>query len=177
MSDSDRDDLHDLAAHGPHVERDILILYATETGNALDAAESIWRYATNKQFKARIHSIDDYPLVRCMILWDPFELKYVQSELIHEELVVFVISTIGSGQEPRTMSGLWKMLLRSDLPEDLFEGLDFAVFGLGDSSYETFCWAAKKLERRLESLGANEICKRGEGDDQHHMGHVHRNFL
>lgn len=68
------------------------------------------------------------------------------------------------------MKGLWTMLLRSDLPSDLFEDMDCAVFGLGDSSYEKFCWAAKKLSRRLQSLGAREIVERGEADDQHPKG-------
>lgn len=68
------------------------------------------------------------------------------------------------------MTSLWRMLLRSDLPVDLFEDLSFAVFGLGDTSYEKFCWAAKKLGRRMSSLGATEICERGEGDDQHLLG-------
>lgn len=68
------------------------------------------------------------------------------------------------------MTSLWNMLLRSDLPPDLFEDLPFAVFGLGDTAYEKFCWAAKKLARRMISLGAVEICERGEGDDQHQLG-------
>lgn len=68
------------------------------------------------------------------------------------------------------MSSLWAQLLRSDLPSDLFEDLSFAIFGLGDSAYEKFCWAAKKLARRLISLGGQEICERGEGDDQHQLG-------
>ena len=97
---------------------------------------------------------------------------YVQSDLIHETLVVFVVSTTGSGQEPRSMTTLWNMLLRSDLPNDILEDLRFAVFGLGDSSYEKFCWPAKKLSRRLVGLGATQICHRGEGDDQHHFGLV-----
>ena len=70
------------------------------------------------------------------------------------------------------MTMLWNMLLRSDLPSDLLEDLHFAVFGLGDSSYEKFCWPAKKLSRRLTGLGATQICDRGEGDDQHHFGLV-----
>ncbi|KAH9856143.1 riboflavin synthase domain-like protein [Lenzites betulinus] len=65
---------------------------------------------------------------------------------------------------------LWNMLLRADLPEDLFEDLAFATFGLGDSAYEKFCWPAKLLSRRLAKLGASELCSRGEGDDQHHLG-------
>lgn len=68
------------------------------------------------------------------------------------------------------MTALWTMLLRADLPADLFEGMDFAVFGLGDTAYEKFCWAAKKLARRMESLGAREIHERGEGDEQHRLG-------
>lgn len=70
------------------------------------------------------------------------------------------------------MTPLWTMLLRSDLPEDLFEDLDFAVFGLGDTAYEKFCWPSKLLARRLSTLGAVEVCKRGEGDEQHHLGYV-----
>lgn len=94
-----------------------------------------------------------------------------KAELISEHLVIFVISTTGSGVEPRSMTALWNMLLRSDLPSDLFEDLEFAVFGLGDSAYEKFCWPAKKLCRRIQSLGATEICTRGEGDEQHHFGY------
>ena len=68
------------------------------------------------------------------------------------------------------MTPMWNMLLRADLPSDIFKDLHFAVFGLGDSAYEKFCWAAKKLSRRLLSLGAKEICIRGEGDEQHPLG-------
>jgi sulfite reductase alpha subunit-like flavoprotein len=68
------------------------------------------------------------------------------------------------------MTPLWKMLLRADLPDDLFSGLPIAVFGLGDTGYDKFCWPAKRISRRLVSLGAVEICERGEGDDQHQLG-------
>ncbi|TFY74580.1 hypothetical protein EWM64_g9432 [Hericium alpestre] len=95
---------------------------------------------------------------------------YPVTDIVSETLAVFVVSTTGTGKEPRAMTPLWNMLLRSDLPPDLFEDLEFAVFGLGDTAYEKFCWPAKKLSRRLESLGATEICPRGEGDDQHTLG-------
>ncbi|KZV82038.1 riboflavin synthase domain-like protein [Exidia glandulosa HHB12029] len=135
-------------------ERILLVLYATETGNSLDIAERVAREARRRHFHTRVTSMDDYPL----------------AELINEHLVIFVLSTTGAGQEPRPMAPLWNMLLRSDLPNDLFDHLDYAVFGLGDSSYEKFNWAAKKLARRLESLGARHIIERGEGDEQHRLG-------
>lgn len=75
------------------------------------------------------------------------------------------------------MTPMWQMLLRADLPPDIFEEMNFAVFGLGDSSYEKFCWAAKKLSRRLLSLGARELVDRGEGDEQHSTGYVVNSFV
>lgn len=103
-------------------------------------------------------------------MFPPLLILYVQDEIISEPLVVFVVSTTGSGKEPRSMTPLWSMLLRSDLPEDLFDETDFAILGLGDSAYEKFCWPAKLLSRRLLNLGATEIVERGEADDQHPLG-------
>ncbi|CAE7215417.1 unnamed protein product [Rhizoctonia solani] len=68
------------------------------------------------------------------------------------------------------MSMLWNALLRAELPSDLFEDMSFGVLGLGDSSYPRFNWAAKRLQRRLVSLGGYELCERGEADDQHPRG-------
>ncbi|KAJ7678562.1 hypothetical protein B0H17DRAFT_1161341 [Mycena rosella] len=134
--------------------RTVLILYATETGAAREVADRLARHCRRIHFTCRVLSTDKYSL----------------SDLISEPLVLFVIATTGAGSEPRAMTPMWKTLLRSDLPSDLFDDLAFAVFGLGDSAYEKFCWPAKKLSRRLSSLGATEICERGEGDDQDPLG-------
>ncbi|TFK27310.1 riboflavin synthase domain-like protein [Coprinopsis marcescibilis] len=136
------------------IPRELLILYATETGTSQDCADYIARQCRRIAFQCRVVSMDVYSL----------------PDLISENLVIFVVSTTGSGVEPRAMTALWNKLLRSDLPSDLFEGLPFSVFGLGDTSYEKFCWAAKKLSRRMKTLGATEICGRGEGDEQDPLG-------
>jgi sulfite reductase alpha subunit-like flavoprotein len=70
------------------------------------------------------------------------------------------------------MTALWNALLRADLPADLLDHLDIAVFGIGDSSYERFCWASKKLHRRLLALGAHQILDRADADEQHYLGFV-----
>jgi sulfite reductase alpha subunit-like flavoprotein len=97
---------------------------------------------------------------------------YHQEDLLHEPLVLFVVSTTGSGIPPRSMTTFWSLLLRSDLPPDILDELHFAVFGLGDSAYERFCWAAKMLRRRLGALGAVEIVEMGVGDEQMPLGCV-----
>jgi sulfite reductase alpha subunit-like flavoprotein len=98
---------------------------------------------------------------------------YTQEDLIIESLVLFVVSTTGAGKEPRALAALWASLLRAGLPSDLFEDVQYAVFGLGDTAYERFCWPAKLLDRRLAALGAVPVCARGEGDEQHRLGYVH----
>ena len=55
------------------------------------------------------------------------------------------------------MIKLWQLLLRADLPSDLFDETRFTVFGLGDSAYERFCWASKKVIWGMASLGASEF--------------------
>ncbi|KAH8996771.1 riboflavin synthase domain-like protein [Lactarius akahatsu] len=132
----------------------LTIIYATETGNAQDYAGRIACYCRRAHFRCRVFDVDKYPL----------------PEIVSERIAIFVVATSGTGKEPRTMTPFWKSLLRSDLPPDFFDDLHYAVFGLGDSSYEKFCWPAKKLTRRLEQLGARSICPRAEGDTQHTLG-------
>ncbi|ORZ21163.1 hypothetical protein BCR42DRAFT_406956 [Absidia repens] len=134
--------------------RSLTILYGSETGCALDVAETIGRQARRRLFRARVMAMDDYD----------------KNKLVEENLVIFVCSTTGQGEEPANMKKFWRFLLRKSLPHDLLNDIDCAVFGLGDSSYRKFNYPAKKLYRRLEQLGANLVQSRGDGDDQHYQG-------
>ncbi|KAJ2473232.1 NAPDH-dependent diflavin reductase [Coemansia sp. RSA 2322] len=68
------------------------------------------------------------------------------------------------------MKRFWRFLLRKSIPSDALASLEFAVFGLGDSSYAKFNYPAKRLFRRLVQLGATPLVPRGDGDDQHYLG-------
>lgn len=48
--------------------------------------------------------------------------------------------------------------------------MTYATFGLGDSSYVRYCWSSRKLNKRLQGLGAAELVEAGEADDQHYLG-------
>jgi sulfite reductase alpha subunit-like flavoprotein len=45
------------------LERRILILYATETGNAYDVSHRISREAKRRHFRVTLTSVDEYPIV------------------------------------------------------------------------------------------------------------------
>uniref|UniRef100_A0A0N5BN95 NADPH-dependent diflavin oxidoreductase 1 n=1 Tax=Strongyloides papillosus TaxID=174720 RepID=A0A0N5BN95_STREA len=131
-----------------------LILYGSETGTAEDVSQSFVSDARYRKIPFRIFSMDDYEI----------------ENILKEKFVLFVIATSGQGEMPANMRQNWKKLLNAKLPPDFLSHLKYAVFGLGDSSYQKFNFAAKKMFRRLKALGAYEIMPLGLGDDQHELG-------
>ncbi|KAK4367997.1 hypothetical protein RND71_011789 [Anisodus tanguticus] len=133
----------------------LLILYASETGNAIDAAERLGRQAERRGCPVSLLSIDDF---------DP-------SSLPDQEIVIFVVSTTGQGDNPDSIKVFWKFLLQRNLTQNWLCRVSYAVFGLGDSSYQKYNFVAKKLDKRLSDLGAIAMVERGLGDDQHPSGY------
>ncbi|KZL69216.1 NADPH-dependent FMN/FAD containing oxidoreductase (flavodoxin) [Colletotrichum tofieldiae] len=130
--------------------RSMLILYGSETGNSQDIAEEIGRDAQRLHFRTRVDEMNGAQL----------------STLLQYTLVVFVISTTGQGDMPRNSGAFWRSLLRKKLSPGCLGAVRFTTFGLGDSMYIKFNWAARKLHKRLEQLGAVEFYPRGEADEQ-----------
>jgi len=99
------------------------------------------------------------------------DIMYISQKLLREfDLVIFVVSTTGQGEVPKNGRKFWKGLLRRQLPPGCLAAVQFTTFGLGDSSYSKFNWAARKLHKRLEQLGACEFYPRGEADERHDDG-------
>lgn len=136
-------------------ERRLLVLYGSETGNAQDVAERIVREAKLRHYAPVLMPMESYDV----------------RALPNERYVVLVTSTTGQGDEPRNMKSFWRFLLRRSLSATSLTKVSYSVFGLGDSGYQKYNVAAKKLFRRLEGLGAIAICGLGLGDDQHPLGY------
>lgn len=95
---------------------------------------------------------------------------YNVQNLDTEKMIVFVVATTGQGDPPNNMRQFWRLLLRKNLPTTLLSNVKYGILGLGDSSYQKFNFAAKKLNRRLMQLGAKELLPIGLADDQHDLG-------
>mmetsp|Transcript_23562 Transcript_23562/g.39260 ORF Transcript_23562/g.39260 Transcript_23562/m.39260 type:complete len:190 (-) Transcript_23562:2184-2753(-) len=133
----------------------LIVLYASETGNAEEVAYEIYHkldglFGVSSPSTISIESMSTYDI----------------SNLPTEKLIIFVVSTTGDGDPPEMMKKFWSFLLRRSLARDSLTGLRFGVFGLGDSSYEQFNAVARKLDKRLKQLGAEEVVSLGLGDDQ-----------
>lgn len=134
--------------------RTALILFASETGTAEDAAEALGRLFERERWDVDVKPMDAVQL----------------PDLLKPTFTIFVCSTTGQGDIPANGRLFWKSLLRKRLPIGCLRSLRFTSFGFGDSSYVKFNWAARKLHKRLEQLGAQDVVGRGEADEQHDEG-------
>ncbi|MGL4305904.1 MAG: diflavin oxidoreductase [Mycobacteriaceae bacterium] len=131
------------------LEGDLLIAYGTQSGNSADIAANIKKIATVCGFS-----------VRCV----PLNNVEVEQLTSFNE-VLFIVSTYGDGDEPRSAHKFWEVIFDEKVKS--LTGLDFSVCSLGDSRYEYFCQAGKDLDKRLAELGAHRIYPRADCDVQY----------
>ena len=135
----------------------LTILYGSQTGSAKEVSFFIAREGERRNFSSSYHG---------PTALDAYDWTYLPDET----LIIFVIATTGDGDPPDNMKRFWRFLLRKDIPNNSLEKINFAVFGLGDSSYTRYNVMAIKFRRRLLQLGAKETVKIGFGDDQSPYG-------
>jgi len=128
----------------------MLILFATMTGTAEDAAEMI-----AKRMKAAGHSVTVANI----------EKHPPRTLLARNEPILFSVSTWGEGEPPDEALRFWSDL--SGMDADALRGLRYAVYALGDSSYDEFCGFGRDLDLALEAKGAFRLASRAECDCDH----------
>lgn len=140
----------------------LYIVYASETGTSEDAAFSFYR-----RIDPSSPSAIQIKVINALHL-DEY------SDLLSEpdqSLFLFLLSTAGDGDVPKTFKRFWNSLLKRSLPPTLLQGVSFAVFGFGDSSYEKYNACARKFHVRMSQLGAKSVVQLGLGDDQAKFGY------
>ncbi|KAK0627242.1 hypothetical protein B0T14DRAFT_424140 [Immersiella caudata] len=135
--------------------RSMIILYGSETGNGEEISGELGKMAQRLHFQVVVGEMDSFKL----------------SDLLRFSLAIFVTSVTGQGDMPKNTTKFWRNLRREKLSRTkCLAKLNFTIFGLGDSSYPKFNWAARKLRVRLLQLGASEFFRAGEGDERHDNG-------
>ena len=124
----------------------VTILFGSQSGNAKKVAQTLKAEADAKGIPAKVVSMADYK---------PKALK-------DEQLLVVVVATYGEGDPPDEAAELHAFLGSKRAPK--LDGLSFAVFGLGDTSYEHFCKTGRDFDERLAALGATRLLERVDAD-------------
>ncbi|NCB60569.1 MAG: sulfite reductase [NADPH] flavoprotein alpha-component, partial [Gammaproteobacteria bacterium] len=117
----------------------LTILFGSQTGNAKGVAESVKAQAEARGIPVSLVAMNDYK---------PKQLK-------KETHVLIVTSTYGEGEPPEAAADLHAQLKGGKIGK-LF-GLQYAVLGLGDSSYEFFCQTAKDFDAFFEKAEATRL--------------------
>ncbi|MFD1090369.1 NADPH-dependent assimilatory sulfite reductase flavoprotein subunit [Providencia vermicola] len=137
----------DVSVNAPVAAQEtVTIISASQTGNARRLSEQLRERLVGEKINVNLVNAGDY--------------KFKQ--INQEKVLVIVASTQGEGEPAEEAVALYKYLFSKKAPN--LSQTQYAVFALGDSSYEKFCQAGKDFDSQLALLGAKSLFERIDAD-------------
>lgn len=136
-------------------DKNCVIFFGSQTGTAEEYAGRLMKDARRFSFRAMTADLKDY---------DGEFLA--QLSTIENSLVVFCLATYGEGEPTDNARDFYEWLRDAEKDKTIdLTGVSYAVFGLGNKTYEHFNLVSRHVDTALSSLGATQVFQRGEGDD------------
>jgi len=124
----------------------ITILYASESGNCERLANDLAKAARKNALKPALVDMADLDLATLPAM----------------KRLVVIAATWGEGDPPARAVRAFNELMSENAPS--LDGVEFGVLALGDTAYVEFCAIGKKIDERLEKLGAKRLVDRVDCD-------------
>lgn len=137
------------AAGGSAGQLPLSIFFGSQSGTAETFAHELAEEAKVFGFKAAVHDLQDFD----------------HDSLNEEKFAVFLISTFGEGDPPDNAAEFCEWVHAEEREPALLAGVTYGVFALGNRQYEHFCSVGRRVDHRLNELGATRLVELGEGDD------------
>jgi sulfite reductase (NADPH) flavoprotein alpha-component len=128
-----------VAAPPPAKKVPLLILFATESGNAETLAASVRKAAQKLGFAPRVADVATISV----------------AEAARAENLLMIASTWGEGDPPQRAADFYQAILAPDAPR--FDKTRFSVLALGDRAYVNFCSTGRIFDERFAALGAKRL--------------------
>ncbi|XP_071481377.1 NADPH--cytochrome P450 reductase-like [Diadema antillarum] len=135
--------------------RNVVVFYGSQTGTAEEFATRLAKDAQRYGMKGMVADPEENEMEDLSQLAD-----------IENSLVIFCMATYGEGDPTDNAQEFYDWLQEGN--GDL-TGVKYAVFGLGNKTYEHYNAMGKYLDQRLEELGAERIYELGLGDDDQNI--------
>jgi sulfite reductase (NADPH) flavoprotein alpha-component len=126
-------------AQAPAKKVPLLILFATESGNAETLAASVRKAAQKMGFAPRVADVATISV----------------AEATKAENLLLIASTWGEGDPPQRAADFYQAILAPDAPR--FDKARFSVLALGDRAYVNFCSTGRTFDERLAALGGKRL--------------------
>lgn len=140
--------------------RNVVVFYGSQTGTAEELAGRLAKDATRYGMKGIALDPEECDMDELSSLKD-----------IEPHLAIFCLATYGEGDPTDNAQEMFEFLGRGDA--DL-AGIHYAVFGLGNKTYEHYNEMGIFADKKLEELGANRVAELGLGDDD---GNLEEDFM
>lgn len=134
----------------------VTIIYATQTNTCKQFANTVYRYITQADRKAKV-----------------FNVAEVQPADVKSKLVVYLTCTFFNGEHPKPAQPFVNQIRAKEQAwVDAIKGKYFAVFGIGSTKYEKFCIASDEVDRIFEEFGGVRVQNVSRVDRNLPQGHI-----